>query len=82
MEMVNLKINGMPVKAPKGSTILDAARHTGIEIPTLCYMKDINEIGASHSTARVPRICLFNHRSSQNSYVVGCLFIHIYCHIF
>lgn len=46
METVNLKINGIPVKAPKGSTILDAARHTGIEIPTLCYMKDINEIGA------------------------------------
>lgn len=46
MEMINLKINGIPVKVEKGSTILDAARKTGIEIPTLCYMKDINEIGA------------------------------------
>ena len=46
MDMVNLKINGIPVCVEKGSTILDAARKTGIEIPTLCYMKDINEIGA------------------------------------
>jgi NADP-reducing hydrogenase subunit HndD len=46
MEMVNLKINGIAVSVPKGSTILDAARQTGIEIPTLCFMKDINEIGA------------------------------------
>lgn len=46
MEMINLKINGIPVRVEKGSTILDAARKTGIEIPTLCYMKDINEIGA------------------------------------
>lgn len=46
MKMVNLKINGIAVSVPEGSTILDAARKTGIEIPTLCYMKDINEIGA------------------------------------
>lgn len=46
MEMVNIKINGIPTSVEKGSTILDAARKTGIEIPTLCYMKDINEIGA------------------------------------
>lgn len=46
MEMVNLKINGMPVQVEKGSTILDAARKTGIEIPTLCFMKELNEIGA------------------------------------
>ena len=46
MEMVNLKINGIDVSAPKGSTILDAARSVGIEIPTLCFMKEINEIGA------------------------------------
>ena len=44
--MVNLKINGIAVSVPKGSTILDAARKTGIEIPTLCFMKEKNEIGA------------------------------------
>ena len=46
MEMVNIKINGMPLSVPQGSTILEAARYAGIEIPTLCYMKEINEIGA------------------------------------
>lgn len=44
--MVNLKINGIDVSAEEGSTILDAAGNAGITIPTLCYLKDINEIGA------------------------------------
>lgn len=43
---VNIKINGMPVVAEEGDTILEAARKGGIEIPTLCYLKGINEIGA------------------------------------
>lgn len=46
MENVNLKINGLNVTAPEGSTILEAAQAAGIRIPTLCYLKDINEIGA------------------------------------
>lgn len=46
MEMVNLKINGQPVSAPKGSTILEAARLAGIDIPTLCYLKDMSETGS------------------------------------
>ena len=46
MEMVNIKINGMPLSVPAGSTILEAARYAGINIPTLCWMKDLNEIGA------------------------------------
>ncbi len=46
MEMVNLKINGLDVSAPKGSTILEAARLANIDIPTLCYLKDVNQIGA------------------------------------
>ena len=46
MEMVNIKINGMPLSVPAGSTILEAARMHGIEIPTLCYLREINEIGA------------------------------------
>lgn len=45
-EMVTLTIDGKEVKAPKGSTVLEAARQAGIKIPTLCYLKDINEIGA------------------------------------
>jgi len=46
MDMVNLKINGQPVSAPKGSTILEAARLAGIDIPTLCYLKDASETGS------------------------------------
>ena len=44
--MVNLKINNIPVSAPEGTTILDAAKSVGISIPTLCFLKEINEIGA------------------------------------
>ena len=51
METINLKINGIAVTAPKGSTILEAARLAHIEIPTLCFLKEINEIGAC-------RICI------------------------
>ena len=44
--MYQIKINGMPFSVPKGSTILEAARFAGIKIPTLCFLKDLNEIGA------------------------------------
>ena len=44
--MVNLTIDNIPVSVPNGTTILDAAAATGIHIPSLCYLKDINEIGA------------------------------------
>ena len=46
MNMVNFKIDGVPVSVPAGTTLLEAAKQAGIKIPTLCYMKDINEIGA------------------------------------
>ncbi len=51
MDMVNVKINGIAVSVPKGATILEAARYAGVEIPTLCFLKEINEIGAC-------RICM------------------------
>ena len=44
--MVNLRINNVDVSVPENTTILEAARLAGIEIPHLCYLKDINEIGA------------------------------------
>lgn len=43
---INLKINNMDVTVPEGTTILEAARTVNIDIPTLCFLKDINEIGA------------------------------------
>ena len=44
--MVNLVINDRNVSVPEGTTILDAAKTVGIKIPTLCYLRDLNEIGA------------------------------------
>lgn len=46
MENLTVKVNGVEVSVPKGTTVLEAAHIAGIEIPTLCYMKEINEIGA------------------------------------
>lgn len=46
MEMVTLTIDGIKVEAPKNSTVLEAARKAGIKIPTLCFLKGVNEIGA------------------------------------
>ena len=43
--MVKLTIDGKLVEAPEGSTILEAAASVGINIPTLCYLKDLNEVG-------------------------------------
>ncbi|MDR1472633.1 MAG: [FeFe] hydrogenase, group A [Synergistaceae bacterium] len=44
--MVNLTINGQPITAEEGTTIIEAARRHGISIPNLCYMKDVHKIGA------------------------------------
>lgn len=44
--MVKLTIDNIAVKVPEGTTILEAARSIGLYIPTLCYLKDLNEIGA------------------------------------
>ena len=66
MEMVNIKINGMPLSVPNGISILEAARYAGIEIPTLCYLKDINEIGAC-------RICVVEVKGAR-SLVTACVY--------
>lgn len=44
--MVTLTIDGSSVTVPEKTTILEAARQAGSKIPTLCYLKDVNEIGA------------------------------------
>ena len=44
--MVNLKIDGRAVSVPEGTSILDAAKQAGVKIPTLCFLKEINEISA------------------------------------
>ena len=44
--MVNCTIDGKKVCVPENTTILEAAKEVGVTIPTLCYFKDLNEIGA------------------------------------
>ncbi|HHZ16426.1 MAG TPA: NADH-dependent [FeFe] hydrogenase, group A6 [Peptococcaceae bacterium] len=51
MAMLNITIDGQQMQVPEGITVLEAARMAGIKIPTLCYLKDINEMGAC-------RVCL------------------------
>ena len=43
--IVTLTIDNQEVKVKKGTTILQAAKQAGIDIPTLCFLKDINEVG-------------------------------------
>ncbi len=64
METINITINGMAVEAPKGSTILQAAKGAGIDIPTLCYLKEINEIGAC-------RICMVEADEGRGARLVA-----------
>ena len=64
--MVNIKINGFDYQVPAGSTILEAAHSVGIEIPTLCYLKEINAIGAC-------RICVVEVKGAR-SLVAACVF--------
>lgn len=66
MDQVNIKINGMPYSVPKNYTILEAARDAGIDIPTLCYLKDVNEIGAC-------RMCVVEVKGAR-SLVAACVY--------
>jgi NADP-reducing hydrogenase subunit HndD len=64
--MVNLKINNIPVSVPEGTTILEAAKTVGIKIPTLCFLKDINPIGAC-------RVCVVEVKGGR-SFAASCVF--------
>ncbi|MBQ8868121.1 MAG: iron hydrogenase small subunit [Oscillospiraceae bacterium] len=66
MEKVNIQINGMPYSVPKGVTILEAAQSVGVDIPTLCYLKDVNEIGAC-------RLCLVEVKGARGL-VTACMY--------
>ena len=66
MDMVNVKINGREYSVPADSTVLEAARYAGVDIPTLCYLKDINEIGAC-------RLCLVEVTGARGL-VTSCVY--------
>lgn len=56
----------MPISVPANYTILEAAREAGIDVPTLCYLKEINEIGAC-------RICVVEVKGAR-SLATACVY--------
>ena len=62
--MVNLTINRKKVQVKEGTSILEAAATAGIRIPTLCYLKEINEIGAC-------RVCVVEIKG-KDTLVAAC----------
>ena len=65
-KMINLKINDIPVTVPEGTTVLEAARAAGFKIPSLCYLKDVNEIGSC-------RICVVEVKGAR-SLMASCVY--------
>jgi len=65
-KMVNIKINNVSLQVPENLTILEAAKYANIDIPTLCYMKGLCEIGAC-------RICLAEVKGGR-ALVAACVF--------
>ncbi len=66
MAMVNVKINGVDYSVPSDVTVLEACRYANIDIPTLCYLKDVNQIGAC-------RICLVEVKGARGM-VAACVY--------
>ena len=66
MADVNIKINGKEYQVPEGITVLEAARMANIHIPTLCFLKEINEIGAC-------RMCVVEVKGAKGL-VTSCVY--------
>ncbi len=66
MADVNIKINGNDYQVPEGVTVLEAARIAGFHIPTLCYLKGVNEIGAC-------RMCVVEVKGAKGL-VTACVY--------
>ena len=64
--MVNIKINGKEYQVPEGITVLEAARYANVDIPTLCYLKDVNAIGSC-------RLCLVEIKGGR-AYQAACVY--------
>ncbi len=63
---VNLTINNIPVTVPEGTSILEAARKAHVEIPTLCYLKDVSCVGSC-------RMCLVEATCARGL-VAACVY--------
>lgn len=59
MNMVNITIDGKKLSVPNDYVVLEAAKDAGIHIPTLCYLKNLNQIGAC-------RMCLVEVKGVRN----------------
>ncbi len=66
MALVNVKINNIAVQVEEGTTILEAAKIAGVKIPTLCYLKGVNQIGAC-------RVCVCEVKGAR-SLVAACVY--------
>ncbi len=64
-DLVKLNIDGIDVEVPKGTTVLQAAKQINIDIPTLCYLKEINAIGDC-------RICIVEIEG-RRGFVASCI---------
>ena len=68
VSQITLTINGTPVTATEGTSVLDAARSAGIEVPTLCHVEELAPYGAC-------RLCLVEiKRGNWSKMVVSCLY--------
>ena len=65
-KLVNLRINGIAVSVPEGSTILQAAKLANVRIPTLCYLKDVQCVGSC-------RLCLVEATGARGL-VAACVY--------
>lgn len=65
-KLVNLKINGIAVSVPEGSTILQAAKLANVRIPTLCYLKDVQCVGSC-------RLCMVEATGARGM-VAACVY--------
>ncbi len=65
MKIVSLTIDGRPVEVPQGTTVLEAARQVGIEIPTLCHHVDLSIAGAC-------RMCVVEVEGNKKNLPAAC----------
>ena len=72
-KMITLTIDGVSVTVPEGTTVLEAAKQAKITIPTLCYLKGINQIGAC-------RICMVEIEGARG--LAACVRVPANCRLF
>ena len=65
--MINLTVNGQPVTVPDGTTVLQAVRAAGVELPTLCYHEGLAPYGAC-------RLCMVTITAPRHALVASCAY--------